>query len=129
MGEILIMKTCENRIELATNLETLESYRNSEDPFENEFYLSLVRNGRCFVFYQQGTKPRFAPSRFIGYKGNTMEQHNANKTKDGRITNPAICAVLHSPCEFNEELDRLYCTYCLSLGYAPLNFKRKYWSF
>ena len=54
-----------------------------------------------------------------------MEQHNADKMKNRQVTHPAISAILHFPCEFYEGLERLYCRYCLKLGYAPSNFERK----
>lgn len=57
-----------------------------------------------------------------------MNLHNGNNAKDGRITTPVINAILRSPWEYDEELERMYCSYCLKLRYAPLNYQRKYWS-
>lgn len=128
IGRGIDVKALENRLELKENIATLEKYRGSKSSMEESFYVSLVRHGRCFVCYKEGEEVRFAPSRFIGYKSNRMELHDANKTKDGRITNPAISAVLHSPCEFDEELEKLYCQFCHSLGHPPLHYNRKYWS-
>ena len=54
-----------------------------------------------------------------------MEQNNADKRQNMQITHPAISAILHFPRGFYEELERLYCTYCLKLGYASSNFERK----
>lgn len=122
------MKTIENRLELEENIATLEKYRGLKGSMEESYYVSLVRRGLCFVSYQQDGEVRFAPSRFLGYKANNMELHDANKTKDGKITNPAMTAVLHSPCEFDEKLERLYCQFCHSLGHPPFHNKRKYWS-
>jgi 5-methylcytosine-specific restriction protein A len=123
----MIFETVNNRIELERNLATFEKYMRSKRSQEKEFYLSLVRRGRCFVFYKVGEEARFAPSRFIGYEDNSLDRHDANNTKDGRITNPAISAVLGSQCMYDEELERLYIQSCNPLGFSPLNNKRKYW--
>jgi hypothetical protein len=76
---------------------------------------------------------KFAPSRFIGYKNNTITKHESNITKDGRETNPAISDALgvKQPI-INEELEELYKKYCIYLGFSPppkgaFGVTRKYW--
>lgn len=88
------MKFIEILKDLQVNLETLENYLNSPVQKEREYALDRVKLGTCFVVYEINGQNHFAPSRFIGYKDNTMGKHDNNDEKDGRETNPAISGVL-----------------------------------
>ena len=121
------METISAIADIEKNIATLDSYRISKIHEEKEFYNGLVQRGICFVAYQRNNETHFAPSRFVGYINNIMERHNANKTKDGRITNPTITQLLNSVCEYNEELEKQFIQFCSSLGITPYKKSRKYW--
>ena len=114
--------------QLHQNLEYLESdaVRGSRD------HKNFVKNGICFVVYDSFNGPAFAPSRFLGYAGNTFESHAANIDKDGRETNPAITAILDHKPQLSDDCESLYSAYCLSLRIdakptGNFGVRRKYW--
>jgi hypothetical protein len=132
------MKFIETLQELQVNLDTLENYLKSPLKKEREYALDRVKLGTCFVVYEINGQKHFAPSRFIGYKDNTMGKHDKNDEKDGRETNPAISSVLktaEASCTLGNDafLDQAYMAYCLKLGITPkikgaFGVERKFWS-
>ena len=72
------------------------------------------------------------PSRFVGYRNNSMKLHLKNDDKDGRETTPAIDAVLKNHSELDPVIEELYITHCEELDFTALptgafGSKRKYW--
>ncbi len=134
----ITMKFIKNLKDLSVNLETLENYLNSPVEKEKEYALNRVKLGTCFVVYEIKEEKHFAPSRFIGYKDNTMGKHDNNNAKDGRETNPAISGVLKTAdasCSLGNDdfLDETYKAYCIKLGIKPklngaFGVKRKFWN-
>jgi hypothetical protein len=74
----------------------------------------------------------FAPSRFIGYAGNSFTKHEANDARDGRQTNAALKAILgHEPVQ-DATLEQAYHRFCAVIGIKSLRtgtfgVVRKYW--
>ena len=134
----ITMKFIETLKDLQVNLDTLENYLNSPLVKEREYALDRVKLGTCFVVYEINGQKHFAPSRFIGYKDNTMGKHDNNDAKDGRETNPAITRVLKTAdasCSLgnDELLDDSYKAYCIKLGIKPkengaFGVERKFWN-
>ncbi|MGD9819537.1 MAG: hypothetical protein AB7V04_12690 [Desulfomonilaceae bacterium] len=58
--------------------------------------------------------------------GNYVQARNDLPFDAPRNQWTAINAILCSRCEYDEVLERMYCSYCVKLGYAPLNYQRKY---
>ena len=77
----------ENRIDVIKNIYTLYSYAKSNNEEEKEWALKHFKRGRWYVVEPFGNILLFAPSRFVGYKNNTIEKHTKNHG-DGRDTNP-----------------------------------------
>ena len=126
------MELITKRSQLIENIETLERYLTNGNEVEKREALSLVKRGICFVAYKVGDETRFAPSRFIGYIGNTVEKHQNNPTKHGTFTNGAIKSILRDDPSRNEALEKKYFEYCSQLGIypnkrAPFNADRKFW--
>jgi predicted restriction endonuclease len=120
-----------DRKQLEINLATLETYLIEGNEYEIQEATSLIKRGTCFVAYQINKELRFAPSRFIGYEDNTLDIHLKSK-KDGTMTNKAIESILNEKPTSNEQLEKMYIDYCLSLGIKPNttgNFgsPRKFW--
>lgn len=127
-----MMRTIESQDELKTNIRTLDLYLTSKKDPEYSFAEDLVKKGTCFIVVKANGTYRFYPSRFIGYVGNSMDNHLNNVNKDGRDTNPAISVILGNTPMPNPELDHLYQKYCTSLGFianekGSFGVKRKYW--
>ena len=122
------MKLIDNIEELEQNLETVEFYLTEGTDYENDTTIGLVRAGACYVAYEIDNELRFAPSRFVGYKNNNLDQH-LNSHKDGRDTNVVIQRLLDDKLGPNEKLEKAFLKYCRNLGIEPYNKKRKYWKF
>ena len=122
------MKLIDNPHQLEQNLETVEFYLSEGTDFENDTTIELVRAGACFVAYEIDGELRFAPSRFVGYINNNLEQH-LNSPKDGRHTNVAIQKIIKDKLGPNENLEKAFLKYCQNLGILPHNKNRKYWQF
>ena len=125
--------TVESLDEILDNCATLDGYIESRKDPEYTYALDLIRRGTCFLAIKDEDEYRFYPSRFIGYYNNSMIQHENNGDKDGRVTNPAIAAVIHqgNPTP-NPELDAVYKKYCASLGFhasdkGNFGVERKFW--
>lgn len=118
--------------EIEDNLNRLADYRYSSNLEERDFYRSLIQRGIRFVVLKKNEKLRWGPSRFVGYRNNSMKLHLKNDDKDGRETTPAIDAVLKSHSEPNADVEELYIAHCEELDFTALptgafGSKRKYW--
>jgi len=126
------MNLITERAELEANLKRLEEYRYSNDTAERDFYRSLIKLGICFVILNKNGKLLWGPSRFLGYRHNSMNLHKRNYEKDGRDTTPAITRMLGRPPGQDEHFEELYSEHCRDLGFTaspagPFGVKRKYW--
>ena len=120
------------RSELEANLNRLEEYRYSSDPAERDFYTNLIRHGICFVVLKKYGKLLWGPSRFLGYRSNSMNLHIRNIEKHGSKTNAAITRILGRPPEQDEHFEESYSKHCKDLGFitspsGAFGGKRKYW--
>jgi hypothetical protein len=128
-----MMKLVSNWGDIRNNLETLDRYRISVDPKEKDFYKDRILRGICFVVYKKGGEILWGPSRFVGYKGNTLSLHSANEDKDGKETNPVISTIIGHPPEADKKLEQSYQKHCRSLGFQPwrngqFGVRRRYWA-
>lgn len=128
---MFIVKSIED---IKENIKTLDSYLNSKNEYEVDYAKALVKRGTCFVVtVDNNNEYKFYPSRFIGYKNNTMDKHERNYNKDGKETNPAISEVLNVKPVQNESMEEKYKDYCDALGFKPnkagsFGVPRKYWA-
>lgn len=118
--------------QLLANVATLDAVRTDPASLDRAAYLSLIKRGTCFLPYTNPDGIAFAPSRFVGYAGNSFARHAANEARDGRLTNAAINTVLgHTPVR-EAVLEDLYHQFCVRLGFTPsqtgtFGVVRKYW--
>jgi hypothetical protein len=124
------MELITKKSELFANIQTLRRYL--RDPgVDRDFALGLVRLGICFAITEEDGNAFFAPSRFVGYRGNTRHHHSNNDEKDGRKTNAALEQFLRAPPTPSETLEREYEQFCAALGIqvrkAPFGIARKFW--
>ncbi len=120
------MKLISKKQDLIDNIITLENYLNKGNDAEREFAKELMQKGKTICIYKVNGENHFAPSRFLGYKNNTMEEHLANEEKDGRDTNSVIDKVLGRHFT-NETTEEKYKTYLTSIGLETLDNNRTYW--
>jgi hypothetical protein len=124
------MELITKKSELLANIQTLKRYC-SDPGVDRDFAVGLVVRGICFAITQEHGKAFFAPSRFVGYRGNTRHHHSKNAEKDGRKTNAALEEFLGAPPTQSEILEREYERFCATLGVqvrnAPFGIVRKFW--
>jgi hypothetical protein len=118
--------------ELKANLRTLESYLKSDNPAEAKYAKDRIKMGTCFVAYKQNGEYKFGPSRFVGYRNNSISAHENNWYKDGRETNPKISSLIGHKEYHEAAFEESYKKYCISLGFEPKasgswGVTRKYW--
>ena len=106
------METVETKEQIIANMLTFDSYRDSERPDEQEFYSMRLRLGKIFVYLPKVDRVIFCPSRFAGYKDNTMEKHLAFEGKSGSITTPRITKVLGGDHQKNKKAESEYLSIC-----------------
>jgi putative restriction endonuclease len=118
--------------EALANIALLEKVRLGGQPKHGAAYLSLIKRGTCFLPYPTSDGLALAPSRFIGYAGNSFAKHAANAERDGRQTNAALNAILgHQPVQ-DTTLEQEYHRFCAALGIEPprtgtFGVARKFW--
>jgi hypothetical protein len=125
------MNTVNKWSDISKNIQALEKYRTSTGE-KKTFYIDLIKRGTCYIAYQVRKNIHFAPSRFVGYTGNSLDAHKKNKTKDGRVTNKAIQGVLGDWPQLNGELEFEYKKFCQQLGFIAnttgnYGVARKFW--
>lgn len=77
----------ECRKDVRENILTLYSYlQNKEEEYYYEWAKERLSQGRNFVVETIDGKLYFAPSRFVGYKQNSLEKHEDNSDKSGTDT-------------------------------------------
>lgn len=126
-----MMEPIRTKVELLDNIKLVDQYLKNGTSTEKRQMHDLIRLGYSFVVYERNGEYRFVPSRYIGYVNNTIAKHkNHNKRKDGGETNRHIPQVLMEKRMPSEELDKIYISYCLSLGVEPKKLnkrKRFFW--
>ncbi|TAM57156.1 MAG: hypothetical protein EPN49_16180 [Rhodanobacter sp.] len=122
-----MMKLVTDQAEIVHNVLAFEEQALSSDPAEHEFHAERLRLGKNFVCVRRGKRMFFCPSRYAGYKGNTMAKHDANYEKHGGVTTRRISAVLGGEPKIDAEAEREYQARCARLGAKPQLKKRRYW--
>lgn len=90
--------------------------------------IELVRNGKSIVVGNMGGELVFAPSRFLGYQNNDIDQHIEERSnRDGKETNPAIKKVLGIEKSLNGPAESEFLRYCTNLRISPPENRRQYW--
>ncbi|MDI9519785.1 MAG: hypothetical protein QM308_01305 [Bacillota bacterium] len=119
--------------ELLKNFQTLDGYLNLKVDPEYTYAINLIKRGICFVAVKDSNSYKFYPSKFSGYSGNSMYNHEKNLCyRNGRETNKAIERIMGSKPSNNPALEREYIKYCESLGFetrekGTFGVGRKFW--
>jgi hypothetical protein len=120
----------ENLSDIEANVDTLIDAIHSNSP-DRQRFADWVKAGAVFYPYQFGRIIAFAPSRFIGYKGNSRQNHErlvANGIADGKDTNPAISKIVGVKNLPSERLELAFQTYSRHIGVVPFDKKRTFWN-
>lgn len=94
------MSLIETYDDLLVNQRELAAARSNAKLRAN--YVDLVRKGKVLLPYLHGGRLLFGPSRFLGYRGNTIPQHinHPPEGRDGKLTNPQITRILRAEFGF-----------------------------
>ena len=118
--------------DLIKNVETLESYRISQNSEEKKFYSNLFPRGKTFLLLRKKGEIFFGPSKFIGYKDNSMDLYNRYKghpvrTMTGQETNKVISELLKKRQKENAEFEKELIDYFALRNLKYNNYKKKFW--
>ena len=119
----------DNRDELIKNLDTVESYLNGDNDEVVEIMAELIRKGKNFVAYNFNGSTHFAPSRFVGYKDNTIRKHfQKDNGKHGTYTSQRLrrsdILGIDRP---DPELQTEWESYCRECGVEPTKGTKTFW--
>ena len=122
----------ENKEQVLENISQLEGYlsQSTYDELAYKFVCELIKKGVNFACYKVGKEWHFAPSRFIGYQGNNMKvhqwwhNHGANGSATDQRLNKQSVLGPYSP---SEDMDKLYFSFCESLGLQGNRHRHQYW--
>ena len=112
--------------QLIDNLDRVEGYLTGASESDYRAMANFISHGRVFVTYIVNGQYHFAPSRFVGYAGNTLVEHKDDRGH-GWDTNDAISTVLCSKNRFDPTLEDAYLKYCDILGERRYGYHRSYW--
>ncbi|WP_195989462.1 HNH endonuclease signature motif containing protein [Clostridium sp. D53t1_180928_C8] len=120
------MGLVENSEEIFKNINKLREYLTNN--FSNEFK-KLISKGKCFIVISNGSECEFYPSKFIGYRDNSLEEYfQTSVERDGRDSNRVIAKILgFRNFEESTKIDEKYIIFCEKHDIKVCNFKRKYY--
>jgi hypothetical protein len=126
------MTPVSTRRQVEANVRLLSSYLEEGTARNAAFAKDLIQRGICFVVTRHRGVDFFAPSRFVGYIGNSRSAHAQNQGKDGRKTNRALIKLMLQRPKQSRQLEQHYRAFCTSLGISPravghFGVTRKFW--
>lgn len=125
-------ETVESYNDVYKNILTLKKYLDGSDE-ERKYALERIKLGICFVVVQEENGHfGFYPSKFVGYKNNSLYEHQNAVGRDGRVTNIRLIKILKKQPIAVEEYDKEYKRFCAKLGInacatGAYGGQRKFW--
>lgn len=114
--------TIKTRDDVIQNIKTLYSYLSDGDEDHYQWAIERLKKGKNYVVEIIDSHAYFAPSRFVGYKDNTIEKHDENHG-DGTQTDDDLKA-FYKKVQDNR-LDNLFKNEISK--YTRLTGSKKYW--
>lgn len=127
------MKLIEKLSDLIDNAVYLEAKIKSKNKAEREMAVQLIEKGICFVRYKVNRRTIFAPSRFIGYKNNTLQRHQHSISKHGSTTNNRIKRILNKRASADRAMEKEFREFCKNINisvkpFGSFGIVRKFWN-
>jgi hypothetical protein len=118
-------------VDIIENIETIDKFL--QDPVKQEFAIGLIKEGTFFVAVKREEEYRFYPSRFIGYKNNSIEAQTKRDRENGKDSSPSISQILKHKPHPSQDLEAEYKKFCLKLGFTAndkgsAGVEHKYWA-
>lgn len=115
----------ETREDVVQNIKTLYSYLNDKSNDSTyQWATGIFKNGRTYVIEIVDSNLRFAPSRFVGYKDNSIKKHQEDPG-NGNLTNEVLSELYQK--EDDERLEQLFQKELARYDLSTTSKKRKYW--
>jgi 5-methylcytosine-specific restriction endonuclease McrBC GTP-binding regulatory subunit McrB len=105
----------QSKAEVLKNFESFVRLRNSRKPEEVKQYQAYLKSAKVLVVEKVNGQREYAPSRFVGYKGNSLKNHEAAEEKDGTVTTPQLESLFAKWCYDPVESQR-YVRFCKKHG-------------
>ncbi len=108
-------RLAETAEEVIANFRTFIKLRNSKKQEERDRYGDFLRKAKILVVEQIDGQREYAPSRFIGYRRNTLAGHDGADERDGTRTTPQLEAI-YQKWVFDEIEAGRYVRFCSQHG-------------
>jgi hypothetical protein len=117
--------------DIIENIETMNGYLG--DPEKEDFAISLIKEGTCFIAVKIEKGYRFYPSRFVGYLKNSYDNYTKHKEEVIRDTAPTLSQIFKHNPNPSQDLEMEYKKFCLKLGFTAkekgeVGGEHKYWA-
>lgn len=113
--------------ELIRNAVLFDNYSRSSINADREFYVSRLRLGKTFLHLNVDGHHVFCPSRFVGYRNNSRQRHEAFEGKHGGLTNVRIKSII-GPYAHSAQIEAVFQQVCQRVGVTAAHKVRDYWS-
>jgi hypothetical protein len=117
----------ERPVDIRTNVLTLHRLASSRIHSERKYHRERIRKAHALVWTRHSGTLIFGPSRFVGYRQNSIRSHEQNRDKHGGETNVEISRVLNDRLLKDTRLEVAFQHYCQRHGIVPENRTRRYW--
>lgn len=111
MGRPLV----QTKTDVLKNFESFIRLRDSRKHDEVNQYQSYLKSAKVLVVEKVNGHREYAPSRFVGYKNNSIKTHEAAEEKDGTITTPQLESLFTKWC-FDPVESQRYVRFCKKHG-------------
>lgn len=116
-----------NRNQVKKNFRILISYRNSSAKDKSKYYKQRLKSGKTFIVEIINGEIEFAPSKFVGYRNNTMEIHERKHgiSRSGDLTDRNFKNIYGRRLQFDDLLDSALQTFYNQHGIKGTTSKPK----
>jgi 5-methylcytosine-specific restriction protein A len=112
--------------DVINNIITFEGYMASKDKEQRGFALDLMKHSKTMCVYKVNGENHFAPSRFCGFKENSMAAYLKNEEKETRDTNAALDKVVGKHFS-NDTIEEKFLAFATSKSLEVAPGKKAYW--
>ncbi|WP_303311195.1 McrB family protein [Hymenobacter sp. BT730] len=105
----------QSKADVLKNFESFIRLRDSRKPNEVKQYQAYLKSAKVLVVEKVNGQREYAPSRFIGYRNNSIKEHEADVDKDGRTSNGKL-ERLFGRIYYDENESQRFAIFCKKHG-------------